>query len=85
MLYTPENKDIFDIFMSIVSLFSKSIDDCLYGVMLSVLTSSVEECRFDLPSGKSKDNKFSICGFFTEMTHYYTKDAKSQSYAFCTF
>lgn len=66
--------------MSIVSLFSNNIGDCLRGVMVSVLSSSVDECRFDLRYGQSKDNKFSICGFSTEITYYYTKETKSQSY-----
>jgi hypothetical protein len=39
--YTPENKDIIEIFMnkSIISLFSNNTYDCLGGVMVSVLTS----------------------------------------------
>lgn len=66
--------------MSIVSLFSNNIGDFLRGVMVRVLSSSVDECRFDLRSGQSKDNTFNIFGFFTKMKYYYTKETKSQSY-----
>ena len=72
--YTPENKDIIEIFMnkSIISLFSNNTYDCLGGVMV----------RFNLQSDQTKDNTFGMCCFFTKVRNYYNKDTKGQHYIF---
>ena len=37
------------------------IQDCIDGVMINVLTSSVEDCQFNLWLGQTKDYKIGIC------------------------
>jgi hypothetical protein len=42
---------------------SSIIGNCIGGVMVSVLTSSVVDREFQLPSGQTKDYKIGICCF----------------------
>ena len=60
--------------LDLTVLLFNSINNCISGVMVSVLVSSVVDCGFEFRSGQTKDYKIGICPQAVVSVSYHYKN-----------